>query len=227
LPHAQRRNCRGGCNRISYIVGKRKRPRSRAAAHEHADPANDSIELVLAGRHFVGHAGLTDPDYRLAASFRDDRQGGSFVARHLHEDGTGSGIIDVAGTWQCAPVAADLPEVSVRAHKLFTGAKALHAEPTQLRLRRADLPCPGAACAGWRVIDQSTGDAFMARVDLRRLHLARKLRQLAESGIVELMVDAAIQPGDPPRVVARLLVGVQPAGAPAEQTSASSPALAR
>lgn len=193
-----------------------------AAARQHSDPANDSIELVIEGRHFVGHAGLADPYYGIDVSFRDDRRGGSFVARHLHEDGTGSNVIDVVGDWQCAPVAADVPEVAVQAHTLFAGAQVLRAEPTHLRLQRTELICPPARCADWRVIDQGTGEAFMARVDLHRLHLARKLRQMAETGAVELMVDGAIKPGDPPRVVARMLAGVQPVMQPVVQPLAAA-----
>jgi hypothetical protein len=185
-----------------------------AAARAHSDQANDSIELVIGGRHFVGHSGLDDPGYHLTVTFNEDRQGGGFAARHLHETGSGNGVIDVAGNWQCAPVAADPAEVTVRAHTLFAGAQPLRAEATHLRLWRADLPCIGSACGDWRVIDQTTGDAFMAKVDLRRLRLARALRRMAETGAVELLVDADIRPGDPPSVVPHALAGVQPVFAP-------------
>jgi hypothetical protein len=176
------------------------------AVRNHSDPANDSIELVIAGRHFIGHSGLTDPGYHFAVTYRADRHGGGFVARHLHEAGTGAGIIDVAGSWRCPPVAAGLPEVTVRAHRLFAGAVPVHAEATQLRLTRSG--------AGWQVIDQTTGEAFIARVDLRPLHLARSIRRQAESGRAALLVDATVRPGDPPLVVARLLAGVEPCTEP-------------
>ncbi len=50
----------------------------------------------------------------------------------------------------------------------------------------------------------------MAKVDFRKLKLAHSLRRLAERGAVVLLVDADIKPGDPPRVVPRVLAGVQP-----------------
>ena len=181
-----------------------------AQARDHSDPGADSIEMVLEGRHFVGHSGLSDPGYRFAVSYREDRRGGGFVARHLHESGTGTGVIDVSGSWRCAPVAADIPEVRVRAHSLFSGATPVRAEATHLRLSRTDAACLDRVCAVWRVIDQTTGEAFLASVDFRRLKLARPIRRLAERGAVVLLVDAEIRPGDPPRVVPRALAGVEP-----------------
>ncbi len=184
------------------------------AARDHSDPANDSIELVISGRHFVGHDGLADPGYRFAVTYRADRQGGGFVARHLHEAGTGSGVIDVVGSWSCPPVAAGLPEVAVGVHTLFAGAELVRAEATHVRLMRGS--------AGWQVIDQDTGDAFIASVDLRPLHLARSIRRQAETGRVELLVDATIHPGDPPLVVAILLAGVQPRRQPPPTVNAAA-----
>jgi hypothetical protein len=181
-----------------------------AAARDHGGGSSDSIELVIKGRHFVGHAGLGDPDYRLVVSFRTDREGGGFVAHHLHESGTGDGVIDVAGNWHCPAVAADQPVRQVREHKLFDGAVPVVAEATHLRLTHTDAPCRGRTCAGWQVIDQGTGEAFMARVDFRRLKLARGLRRQAEHGTVVLLVDGDVRPGEPPRVVPRLLAGVEP-----------------
>jgi hypothetical protein len=206
------------------------------AARNHSDPDNDSIELVIGGRHFVGHAGLTDPGYRFAVAYRVDRRGGGLVARHMHEERTGGGILDVVGSWECAPVAADLPEVAVSAHALFAGAVPVRAQPTQLRLLRATEPCPASAharCAGWQVIDQTSGEAFMASVDLHRLHLAPAIRRQAEDGRIELLVDAKIRPGDPPRVLARWLAGVAPRATPslaidtADQQGATSTATIR
>jgi hypothetical protein len=181
-----------------------------AAARDHGDAGDDSIELVVDGRHFVGRAGLGDPDYRLAVNFRADRQGGGFVVHHMHESGSGGGVIDVAGNWHCPAVAADLPAVAVRIHTLFAGAVPVVAEAAHLRLAHLQAVCPRPACAAWQVIDQGTGEAFMARVDFGRLRLARRLRRQAERGAVVLLVDGEVLPGDPPRVVPILLAGVQP-----------------
>jgi hypothetical protein len=57
------------------------------------------------------------------------------------------------------------------------------------------------------------------------LKLARGLRRLAERGAVVLLVDGDIQPGDPPRVVPKLLAGVAPvAGAAPDQSARAVPA---
>lgn len=193
-----------------------------AAARQHSARDLDSIELVIAGRHFVGHGGLDDPGYSLTVTFRDDGRGGGFAARRLHEIGAG-GVIDVAGNWQCGAVAAPAPEVAVRAHALFAGAEKLVAEPTHLRLRHAGAPCRAPVCADWQVIDQSSGDAYRARVDLRRLRLAAALLARAEAGELELLVDASVAPGDPPTVTAALLAGVLPTDAPPPALSQPPP----
>jgi hypothetical protein len=195
-----------------------------AAAREHSDPINDSIELVLAGRHFVGHADMRDPGYRFAVTYREDRRGGGFVARHLHEDGTGDGVLDVEGNWECPAVAADLPEREITVHRLFSGATPAHAEPSLYRVTRSDIPCLDRGCAAWRVTDEDSGNAYLARVDFRRLRLARNLRRLAQAGIVDLLVAGEVHRGNPPRLEPRQLQGVvpNPLAAPSAITSASA-----
>ncbi len=182
-----------------------------AAARDHSDPINDSLELMLDGRHFVGHAGLNDPGYRFAVSYRDDRRGGGFVARHLHEMPPGPTTLDVEGTWECPPVAADLPEQTVSVHEIFSGAVPARPELTPLRIAHSDIPCLDRGCAGWRVTDEDTGSVYLARVDFSRLRLAKLLRKRIERGEVELLVGADVRRGDPPRVIARSLEGVTPA----------------
>lgn len=182
-----------------------------ARAREHSDPANDSIEIVLGGRHFVGHSGVTDPEYRLAATFRDDGEGGGVIASHLQENGTGNGMVDIAATWSCPRVSADMPEMALRTHALFSGATPVRAEPRQLRLFRFQESCKARIrCADWRAIDQSTGEAIAVRVSLRRLKLGRALRAWVDDGSVDLTVDADVSSDDPPRVVPYRLLGVQP-----------------
>ncbi len=185
-----------------------------SAARDHSDPINDSIELVLDGRHFVGHDGLKDAGYRFAVSYRDDGHGGGFVARHLHETRTGHATLDVAGTWECPPVAADLPEQTVSVHLLFAGAVPARPEPTPLRLARSDIPCLDRGCAGWRVTDEETGAAYLARVDFSHLRLAKALRREAERGEVDLLVRANVRRAEPPLVIALALDGVEPANPP-------------
>ena len=199
-----------------------------AAAHVHADLVNDSLELVIDGRHFVGHAELRDPGYRFVTTYRDDRQGGGFVAHALHEDGAGGATLDVAGDWQCPPVAADAPEQNIAAHVLFPGAEPVRAAPAALRLSRSDIPCLDRDCADWRVTDETTGAEYLARVDFRRLRLAGRLRQAARAGIIDLLVGAEVRRGDPPLVVPIDLAGVAPTVPPAPEAlagKAPEPAL--
>jgi hypothetical protein len=184
------------------------------SVREHSDPNNDSIELTIEGRHFVGHVGLDDPAYRFAVTFREDRRGGGFVAHHLHENGTGDARLDVEGSWECPAVAADLPEAEVAEHRLFPGAVPAHAEGVALRLSRSDIPCVDRHCAAWRVTDEATGDAYLARVDFRRVRLARTVREHAEQRLVDLLVDAEVRAGRPPRVIVIALSGVLPRSAP-------------
>ena len=194
-----------------------------AATRDHSDPINDSIEIVIAGRDFVGHAGLRDPGFRFAVSYRDDGAGGGFVARHLHEMAPGTGTLDVEGTWDCPPVAADLPEQAVGVHTLFGGAVPARPDPTPLRLARSDIPCLDRGCAGWRVTDEQTGAAYLARVDFTRLRLARALRRQAEHGEVALLIGADVRRGEPPRVTALVLDGVAPAAGPPDAPPPAPP----
>ena len=112
------------------------------------------------------------------------------------------------GTWECPPVAADLPEQTVSVHELFPGAVPARPDLTPLRIARFDIPCLDRGCAGWRVTDEDTGSAYLARVDFSRLRLARALRQQVERGEVDLLVGADVRRGDPPRVIALTLDGV-------------------
>ena len=180
------------------------------SVREHSDPSNDSIELTVEGRHFVGHVGLGDPSYRFAVTFREDRRGGGFVAHHLHENGTGTALLDIEGSWECSAVAADLPESAVAEHRLFPGAVPAHADGVVLRLSRSDIPCVDRRCAAWRVTDEATGDAYLARVDFHRVRLARSVRRHAEQRLVDLLVSAEVRAGRPPRVVVIALSGVLP-----------------
>jgi hypothetical protein len=180
------------------------------AARVHSDAVNDSVELVIQGRHFVGHADMRDPGYRFAVTYREDQMGGSFVARDLHESGSGHATLDAEASWQCPPVVADTPEHVVSSHVLFRGAVPVRPDPASLRLSRSDIPCVDRGCAGWRVTDEATGLAFLARVDFGRLRLARRLRRQASDGLVDLLVSGEVRRGDPPVVVPRQLDGVEP-----------------
>ena len=195
-------------------------------AGAHSDPVNDSIEVVLNGRHFVGHAGMKDAGYRFAVTFREDRRGGGFVARHLHETGTGHATIDLEGNWECPPVAAGLPAQDVSVHRLFLGAVPARPDPIPLRLSRTGIPCVDRGCAGWRVTDEDTGTAYLARVDLSRLRLAARLRRAAERGQIDLLVGADVRRGAPPRVIALELQGVEPPPPPPEDTPGPIPEAA-
>lgn len=177
----------------------------------HSDPLYDSIEVVLAGRHFVGHTDMRGPGFRLAVSYRPDGRGGAFVAEGLRESGTSHATIDLAGTWTCPPVAAGMPEVDVSVHNLFPGAVPARPDPTPLRITRSVIPCLDRGCARWRVTDEETGLAYLARVNLSRLHLAGRLKQEAEKGEITLLVGARVRKGAPPRVTAVELQGVEPA----------------
>lgn len=186
-------------------------------ARTHSDPVNDSIEVVLNGHHFVGHAGMNDPGYRLTVTFRADGRGGAFVAQRLQERGTGHATLDLQGDWECPPVAAGLLEQTIAVHRLFRGAVPARPDPVRLRLSHFDVPCLDRGCAAWRVTDEDTGDAYLARVDLSRLRLARRLRREAERGEVDLLIGAELRGGSPPRVVALRLEGVEPTPPPPEE----------
>lgn len=186
-----------------------------AAEQEHSDPVDDSIEVVLNGRHFVGHAGMEDTGYRLAVSYREDRRGGGFVARRLREEGgSGQGALDLQGNWECPAVASDLPEQEVSEHRLFAGAVPVYADPIPLRVSRSDIPCVDRDCAGWRVTNELDDTAYLARVDFSRLRLAPQLLRLVERGVVDLLIGAEVHRGDPPQVIALVLDGVEPTPPP-------------
>lgn len=183
----------------------------------HSDPVNDSIEVMLNGHHFVGHADMGDPGYRLSVTFRPDGHGGAFVARRLHESGTGHAVIDLDGSWHCPPVAAGLPEQTISVHRLFRGAEPARPDPVRLRLTRFDVPCLDRGCARWRVTDEDSGDAYLARVDFSHLRLARRLRREAERGEVDLLIDARVRSSRPPLVTALALQGVEPGTSPSSE----------
>lgn len=192
-------------------------------ARTHSDPVNDSIEVVLNGRHFVGHAEMNDPDYHLAITYRVDGRGGAFVARRLHETGTGHGTLDLRGEWQCPPVAAGLPEQTIAVHRLFAGAVPARPDPVRLRLTHSEIPCLDRGCARWRVTNEDNGETYLARVDLSRLRLARRLRREAERGEVDLLIGAEVRRGLRPRVIALILDGVEPAPPPPEEEEPPAP----
>lgn len=198
-----------------------------AASRRHDDPINDSIELMLQDHHFVGHEKMADPGYRLTVTYRADGRGGSFVARRLAETETGHGTLDVQGAWECPPITSELPVQMVSVHRLFAGATPVRPAPVPLALSRSDIPCIDRGCAGWRVTDEDSGISYLARVDLSRLHLARRLRRQAERGEVTLLIGADVRRGDPPRVIARALEGIEPAPPlPADRAGAPGPQAA-
>lgn len=177
----------------------------------HSDPVNDSIEVVLAGRHFVGHTDMQHPGFGLVVTYSPDGHGGALVAEGLRESGTGDATIDLTGAWTCPPVVATMNVINVTVHKLFPGAVPARPDPTPLRVTRSAIPCIDRGCAGWRVTDEDTGLAYLARVDLSRLQLATRLRQEAKQGEITLLIGGRLHPGSPPQVTALELQGVEPA----------------
>lgn len=180
---------------------------------QHEDPANDSIDVVLQGREFVGHSGLEDPDYRLSLTYLPDGRGGSFSARHLR--GPDDALIDIDGSWQCPRPQAEMNEVWVAPRPLFRGAQPAHAPLDQLRLFNTGKGCPRRhSCANWGVIEEATGSSYTARVDFAHIKLARSLRRKADRGKVDLLVDAEVRHGAPGAVlvVVKSLVGVSAHG---------------
>jgi hypothetical protein len=170
---------------------------------DHEDPLNDTFELVLQGRLFVGHPGQAAPVPRLQFAWRDDGRGGGFLATGLQEIG-GDGRLTVEGSWSCPAIDTALPEVAVRAHRLFRGAVSASAAPPRLAYslhREGEL---------WRAAGPD-GTAFVVAVDLRPLRLAPLLRGWAEAGKVVLLVNGEVRNGVPPRMVVRGLNGVMPA----------------
>ena len=73
-----------------------------ASAGEPAPGA--TIQMSIRGRRFIGIGGM-DPEYRLSVALSAGGQRGSFTARHL-VDASGSGAVDVAGTWRCPGAAS-------------------------------------------------------------------------------------------------------------------------
>ena len=73
-------------------------------------------------------------------------------------------------------------------HEVDKAGKKLH-----LRVARDRRHCPGATCLTWRLLKQRGGAPRAARIDLAGLHLAPDLRDAAEKGKVELIVDAVEQ----------------------------------
>ena len=63
----------------------------------------------------------------------------------------------------------------------------------RLRVARDRRHCPGTTCLTWRLLKQRGGAPRAARIDLAGLHLAPDLRDAAEKGKVELIVDAVEQ----------------------------------
>jgi hypothetical protein len=172
-------------------------------AEEHQETANDTFDLVIEERHFVGHGGLSNPVPRMLFAWRDDGRGGGFLVTGLHEVG-GDGVLDVEGTWSCPPIDESLPEVSVVPRRSPPDAVPATAAPPVLpfRLRRI-------GDAWW--VTAPDGQARLVAPDLGRLRLAEPLRAGAERGQLVLLVQGELREGDPLRLVARHLQGVMPA----------------
>ena len=170
---------------------------------DHEDPLHDSFELVIEGRHFVGHAGLPDPAPRLQFAWRDDGRGGAFLVTGLQELG-GDGRLDAEGTWACPAIDQALPEVAVAPRPLFAGAVVASADPPLLpfALQRVG--------DRWRATGED-GAGFTAEADLSPLRLSPMLRAWADAGQTVLLVQGEMYDGDPPRLIARRLDGVTPA----------------
>jgi hypothetical protein len=73
-------------------------------------------------------------------------------------------------------------------HEVEKAGKKLH-----LRVARDRRHCPGTTCLAWHLLKQRGRAPRAARIDLAGLHLAPDLREAAEKGKVELMVDAVEQ----------------------------------
>jgi hypothetical protein len=71
------------------------------------------------------------------------------------------------------------------AHEVDKAGKKLH-----LRIARDRKHCPGTACLTWHLLKQQAKTPRAARIDLAGLHLAPVLREAAEKGKIELIVDA-------------------------------------
>ncbi|CAH2600216.1 conserved protein of unknown function [Rhodovastum atsumiense] len=168
---------------------------------DHEDPANDSVEVLLDGRHFVGHAELPEPGSRLQFAYRPDGAGGGFLARGLRELG-GQGVLDIEGTWSCPPIDTALPEVVVGVRPLFAAASATAIVPVlPFRLRHR-----GEA---WQAVGPD-GEAFAVTVRFVQPRPDAVLGW-AGRGEVDLLVEAELQGGAPPELVVRRLTGMLPA----------------
>ena len=88
-----------------------------------------------------------------------------------------------------------------------------------LRIVRDSKLCPKTTCYKWRVINQRSKPPRAATIDLAQLHLAPGLREAAENGDVQLLIDAVehhkmINGRDVIIIVATGLTGVTPHDAP-------------
>jgi hypothetical protein len=59
-----------------------------------------------------------------------------------------------------------------------------------LRIARDSKLCPDTTCYKWRLINQRAKSPRAATIDLAKLHLAPSLREAAENGDIQLIVDA-------------------------------------
>jgi hypothetical protein len=178
-------------------------------ARTHADRTDDSVELVLQGRHFVGHAGLADQAWRLLASWDEDGRIGAFVAAPLLEVAgpgrPGGAILDLEGSWRCPPVQAE-PAGPAPPPLAAAPVEAPRAHAAAPEVRTLVVFRTGRT---WRMQEDGRS-AQAAVVELRPLRLAPSLSREAARGEIELVVVAEVFAGHPPRVVARRLLGVQP-----------------
>lgn len=69
-------------------------------------------------------------------------------------------------------------------------AATLREKRLHLRIARDSKLCPNTTCYKWRLINQRAKSPRAATIDLAKLHLAPRLREAAENGDIQLIVDA-------------------------------------
>jgi hypothetical protein len=94
------------------------------------------------------------------------------------------------------PLTEPAPEQSPHAASSASDARERQPPPgkkVQLRVGRDSKSCPNATCLRWHLVQQRSKPPRGASLDLARLRLAPDLREAAEAGKVELIVDAVEQ----------------------------------
>jgi hypothetical protein len=183
---------------LALVLSRWAPPGTPGWREAHGDAAHDEIEVVLAGRRFAGRPGMAGP--RLMVAWRDDGQGGAFVATGLQEVG-GQERVDVEGIWSCPPIETTRSAVAP-VPVLAPPGRAEAVPVREFMLRRE-----GRA---WRATAPD-GSRLRVRVSDGGLRLAPSVQRAAERGEVILLVQAEVLAGKPPRVRLRRLDGVLPA----------------